>query len=202
MHGAIVSRWLLIADSWTTGAARFDVAGREDDLRALADQLIGAGLRCRGVVALRVAGLEHDLAAADALLVDLLRSRSSPRRVPGRRTAPSGPARVVRPADDDRPLLRRRVCASRRSRGEDERRSRRRPRAPNAPACLPSCFSSPARGLSRDPPFRPGVDESVPTPARKLGGVEIPERVGIRAAEGAVVGKDLEVVEAIPAHVF
>jgi hypothetical protein len=46
------------------------------------------------------------------------------------------------------------------------------------------------------------VEESVATPTGKLGCVEIPERIGIRVTEGAVVGEDLEVVEALPAHVF
>jgi hypothetical protein len=54
------------------GRRQVHVARRHDDLGALADQLVGAGLRRRRGVLLRVAGLEHDLPAADTLLVDLL----------------------------------------------------------------------------------------------------------------------------------
>ena len=43
------------------------------------------------------------------------------------------------------------------------------------------------------------MDECLPAATRELGGGDIPERVGIRAAEGAVVGEDLEIVEAVPA---
>src|SRR5262249_39037431 len=50
-----------------------DVARREQDLRSLAEQVQGARLRPGGVVVLRVAGLDHELAAEHtALRVDLL----------------------------------------------------------------------------------------------------------------------------------
>ena len=50
-----------------------DVAGREDDVRALAEQAQRARLRLRRVVVLRVAGLDHELVAGRAALrVDLL----------------------------------------------------------------------------------------------------------------------------------
>ena len=73
------------------GRGEVDVARREDDLRALADQLVGARLRGRRVVLLRVAGLEHDLAAHDALLVDLLDARACAAASAGPSNGPIGP---------------------------------------------------------------------------------------------------------------
>ena len=105
------------------GRRQVDVAGREDDLRPLGDELVRARRRDGAVVSLRVAGLDHQLVAEDApLLVDLgdpdLRRRER-RRVEGLHRALA----VVGPADDDRLLRRRRMGASGRGRGEDERRS-------------------------------------------------------------------------------
>ena len=111
------------------------VTRREDDLRALADQLVCARLGGRRVVALGIAGLDHDLAAVHALLVDLLdlelrRSEGRPVERPHRARA------VVSPADDDRPLGRR-VCSSRGSCGEDERRSGNDNERPTRPLACP-----------------------------------------------------------------
>src|SRR4029079_14138286 len=81
-----------------------DVAGREEDVRALTDQAQGARLRLRRVVVLRVAGLDHELVAARAALgVQLLG--------PDLRGSESGMVErghltrlVERPADHDRLL--------------------------------------------------------------------------------------------------
>ena len=100
-----------------------DVARREHDVRALAEQLRGARLRDRRLVALRVAGLDLQRPAADAALrVDLLDAhlrRRERRPVERRHRA----LRVERPADHDR--RRRRACAPPRSRRA--RAPRRRP---------------------------------------------------------------------------
>src|SRR5205823_1777567 len=87
-------------------------------------------------VLLGVAGLEHDLATELVLLVDLVeldlrrgQSREIERAHRPRRV-------VVGPADDDR-TLGRRVCSSRGSCGEDERRSGNDNERPTRPLACP-----------------------------------------------------------------
>src|SRR5438067_8976811 len=52
----------------------------------------------------------------------------------------------------------------------------------------------------RHPPFRPALQQLRPASIDELGGIDVPERVRIRRAEGSVVGEDLDVVEAVPAR--
>ena len=122
MHGAIVS--LPGLDRLLDDRRReVDVAGREHDVRALAEQLRRARLRLRGVVVVRVAGLDLERPSLDAALrVDLADAdlRRRERRPVERRHVALA---VERPADHDR-----RRPRSSRSRRAPCRRSR--PRAP------------------------------------------------------------------------
>src|SRR5690242_7069253 len=54
-------------------------------------------------------------------------------------------------------------------------------------------------GSCRHPPFRPALEQLLPSSIDELGGVDVPERVRVRGAERSVVGEDLDVVEAVPA---
>ena len=117
-------------------SGQIDVASREDDVRVFADQLVGARLGRRRVVALRLARLDHDLPPVYTRLVDLgdleLRRRERRRVERLHRTLV-----VERPPDHDRRLRRCRVCASRRGRGEDECRSGNDHERPTRPLAYP-----------------------------------------------------------------
>ena len=118
------------------GRGEIYVARREDDVRMLADQLVGAGLRRRRVVALRLAGLDHDLAPVHALFVDL--GDLELRRSESRRVERLHRTLVVEgPADHDRRLRRSGVCPGRGGRGEDECRSGNDHERPARPLAYP-----------------------------------------------------------------
>src|SRR5579862_4307987 len=68
------------------------------------------------------------------------------------------------------------------------------PRSPILLTCTPLRERS-----CRHPPFLPALHQLLPAATNDRLGVLVPQRVGIRGAERAVVGEHLDVVEAVPA---
>src|SRR5579864_476264 len=60
-------------------------------------------------------------------------------------------------------------------------------------------FSSLGRS-GGDPPVLPALEQLLPTATDDVGGIRGPDRVRVCGAEASVVGEDLDVVEAVPAH--
>ena len=108
-----------------------DVAGRENDARAAAQQAQCTRLRLRRVVVLRVAGLDLKLCASLCVdLPDTDHRRRQSRVVEGRHLALA----VERPADDDRLLRRRTGGVPTGGAGDsDDRRSHRQERRQGTP---------------------------------------------------------------------
>ena len=121
-------------------------------------------------------------------------TRAGPRRGPGCRTAPWALA-VECPADDDRAGLRRRRARRRRRRERDERDcddDQSEPRAGTQSLHVVSFTFSGGQG--------PTLFECGACARKRLRGrSRSPDRVGVLGAERAVVGEDLDVVEAVPA---